>query len=106
MSDSTFEFGAVHLAAVCIAVAAALVSVFCTLLQLWLIKDMQRWNEYLQLVVTITLCQLLYSIGFLFLPFYKIEICFKLIVFLVSAGNEHQSIVISHAVFATIFTVY
>ena len=73
--------------AVVVAVFSAFISLIASITQLWLIYDMKRWNEYLMIVATLTVCQVFYSVGFLFLPFYNIYICQFIFFFLFLFGG-------------------
>lgn len=51
-----------------LAVSFAFLSLLASLLTLLLIHRLDKWNGYIQLVVSLTACQILYDISFFFLP--------------------------------------
>ena len=63
MHDADHQFLAVALAVGC-----ATVSLLASLLTLYLIRRLAKWNGYIQLVVSLTVCQIIYDISFFFLP--------------------------------------
>lgn len=62
-NDSDHQFLAVALA-----VGFASLSLLASCLTLYLIKRLAKWNGYIQLVVSLTVCQIIYDISFFFLP--------------------------------------
>ena len=63
VDDSDHQF-----MAVAFAVGFATISLVASLLTLYLIKRLKKWNGYIQLVVSLTVCQIIYDISFFFLP--------------------------------------
>ena len=63
VDDSDHQF-----MAICFAVGFATISLLASLLTLYLIKRLKKWNGYIQLVVSLTVCQIIYDISFFFLP--------------------------------------
>ncbi len=60
----------------------ATLSLIATMVTLWLIHDMNRWNGYMLLIFNLTLCQAFYDISFYFLLAFRNYTCFALFKFL------------------------
>ena len=63
INDNNHQFTAITLA-----ITFATLSLLASLLTLLLIRRLQKWNGYIQLVVSLTVCQIIYDISFFFLP--------------------------------------
>ena len=63
VNDSDHQFTAIVLG-----VGFATLSLIASLLTLYLIKKTAKWNGYIQLVVSLTACQIIYDLSFFFLP--------------------------------------
>jgi hypothetical protein len=64
------NFGHIYLVGQDIAVVIASISLICTLLTLFLIYDLNRWNTYMRIIFHLTLCQLIYDLAFYMFPFH------------------------------------
>jgi hypothetical protein len=82
----------IELIAGCILIVFATASLISTVLTIWLIIDMKKWNGYLKIICTLTVCQLLFDIQFIFVPFYKNEVCNRITAFLNILGGLSVSL--------------
>lgn len=65
----------------------ATLSLAAAIITLFLIKLLKKWNGYLLLVCSLTVCQAIYDIGFLLLPWYSIAFARVLYFFLSTLGG-------------------
>lgn len=65
----------------------ATISLISTLITLWLIHDMNRWNGYMLLIFNLTLCQSVYDVSFYLLLAFRNKSCFGIHKFLSMAAG-------------------
>ena len=65
----------------------AVISIFCSLTTLILISRIGKWSGYLLLVYSLTACQLIYDLSFLFFGGYHYRTIYTVIQFLVTVGG-------------------
>jgi hypothetical protein len=74
-------FTTVELSAGAVLFAVALISVYCSSMILRIINRMSKWNGYLVLIFSMTICELIYDCTFFLLIGYHNNIVFKLVSF-------------------------
>mmetsp|Transcript_2651 Transcript_2651/g.3979 ORF Transcript_2651/g.3979 Transcript_2651/m.3979 type:complete len:371 (-) Transcript_2651:295-1407(-) len=70
----------------------ATLSLFASVITLILIKRLKKWNGYLQLVVSLTICQIAYDIGFYPLPWFYTRVGELLFILLNTSGGLASSL--------------
>lgn len=70
----------------------ATVSLVATLITLYLIYDMNRWNGYMLLIFNLTLFQALYDVSFYFLMAFRNSACFQIFTFLATFSGLSVSL--------------
>lgn len=83
----TQQFSEIEIVTVAILFVTAFLSIIASFMTLLIIYDIGKWNGYLQLISSMTVCQILYDSAFFFVVGYKQTVCVDLNLFLTSFGG-------------------
>lgn len=79
----------------------ALLSTICSIITLYLLKQMKKWNGYLQLVLNLTISQGIYDLSYFLLPFFYNSYCRVIFEFISTYGGISSTLWCNVIVFIT-----